>query len=192
MQINNLYLSHFILSDMPLCPHDLLCSPSTSPPPHHHWHHHDNNIHSAPQTAKQRLEVVNTAHFNALSADYDTRHPVARQLAHRLTRSLRGILPLDEDPTCVLDYACSTGTACQREKKKQANDSFTTGQVLCALVPLGIVRGNPGVFQSYPDPYPQKPVPLIRGTGFPGYGLGVGAGFERVCGYEKPAGKSTG
>ena len=75
---------------------------------------------SAPQTAKQRLEAVNT-HINALSADYDTRHPVAHQLAQRLTRSLRGILPLDEDPTCVLDYACGTGTACQREKNKQTN-----------------------------------------------------------------------
>ena len=36
--------------------------------------------------------------------------------------------------------------------------------------PLGIVRGNPGVFQSYPDPYPPKPVPLDEGRGFSGYG----------------------
>ena len=27
---------------------------------------------------------------------------------------------------------------------------------------LGIGRGNPGVFQGYPDPNLQKPIPLLR------------------------------
>ena len=35
---------------------------------------------------------------------------------------------------------------------------------------LGIVKGNPGVFQGDPYPYPCKPVPAPRGTGFGGLG----------------------
>ena len=56
------------------------------------------------------LEAANIAHFDALSEDYDRRHPEARQLALRLARALRRVLPLDEDTTCVLDYACGSGT----------------------------------------------------------------------------------
>ena len=33
-----------------------------------------------------------------------------------------------------------------------------------------IVKGNPGVFQGYPDPYPDEPVPTNKGTGFCGLG----------------------
>ena len=33
---------------------------------------------------------------------------------------------------------------------------------------VGIVAGNPGVFLGNPHPYPAKPVPLVRGTGFCG------------------------
>src|SRR5271168_722675 len=32
---------------------------------------------------------------------------------------------------------------------------------------VGIGTGNPGVFQGYPYPYPRKPVPVFKGTGFP-------------------------
>ena len=35
---------------------------------------------------------------------------------------------------------------------------------------VGIVKGNPGVFQGYPDPYPDEPVPTNKGTGFCGLG----------------------
>jgi hypothetical protein len=35
---------------------------------------------------------------------------------------------------------------------------------------LGIGTGNPGVLQGYPYPYPRKPVPFIKGTGFCGLG----------------------
>jgi len=38
---------------------------------------------------------------------------------------------------------------------------------------LGNVTGNPGVFQGNPYPYPSKPVPVVAGTGFDGYGLWV-------------------
>jgi hypothetical protein len=31
-------------------------------------------------------------------------------------------------------------------------------------------RGNPWVKISYPHPYPPKPIPLLRGMGFGGYG----------------------
>ena len=34
---------------------------------------------------------------------------------------------------------------------------------------VGIITGNPGVFQGYLDPYPTKPAPVVRGTGY--YGL---------------------
>ena len=33
---------------------------------------------------------------------------------------------------------------------------------------LGIITGNPGVFQGYPDPYLQKPIPALKGMGFCG------------------------
>ena len=35
---------------------------------------------------------------------------------------------------------------------------------------VGIITGNPGVFQSYPDPYPTKPVPMKKGKGYCGLG----------------------
>ena len=35
---------------------------------------------------------------------------------------------------------------------------------------LGIVTGNPGVFQGYPYPYLRKPTPAPKGTGFDGLG----------------------
>ena len=81
--------------------------------------HHD--IHSTPQTAKQQLEAANIAHFDALSVDYDTRHPEAHQLALRLARALRRALPLDEDKTSVLDYACGSGTASTTTQKKMTH-----------------------------------------------------------------------
>jgi hypothetical protein len=39
---------------------------------------------------------------------------------------------------------------------------------LRVLMRLGIGTGNPGVFQGYPYPYPRKPVPVFKGTGFTG------------------------
>jgi hypothetical protein len=33
-----------------------------------------------------------------------------------------------------------------------------------------IVTGNPRVFQDNPYPYPVKPVPMLKGRGFDGYG----------------------
>ena len=35
---------------------------------------------------------------------------------------------------------------------------------------VGIVTGNPGVFQGYPYLYPRKPVPVPKGRGFDGLG----------------------
>jgi hypothetical protein len=37
---------------------------------------------------------------------------------------------------------------------------------------VGIIRGNPGVFQLYPGPIPCKPLPPIRGKAFVGWGKG--------------------
>ena len=37
---------------------------------------------------------------------------------------------------------------------------------------IGIVTGNPGVFQGNPHPYPWKPAPAATGMGFRGYGCG--------------------
>ena len=44
---------------------------------------------------------------------------------------------------------------------------------------LGIVTGNPGVFQGYPYPYPPKTRTRAQGTGFHGYGYGLPPG-QRV------------
>lgn len=83
--------------------------------PHTHNHHlHHGHCSGAPAPAatidaKQQLEAANIAHFDALSEDYDRRHPDAHELALRLARALRRVLPLDEDTTCVLDYACGSG-----------------------------------------------------------------------------------
>ena len=43
---------------------------------------------------------------------------------------------------------------------------------LPVLIPtyIGIVKGNPGVFQSYPYPHPPKPAPAHKGRGFDGLG----------------------
>src|SRR6266436_49572 len=38
---------------------------------------------------------------------------------------------------------------------------------------VGSTRGFPGVFFTYPHPYPQKPAPTPRGAGFQGCGLWV-------------------
>ena len=38
---------------------------------------------------------------------------------------------------------------------------------------VGIVTGNPGVFQGYPYLYPPKYIPVLTGTGFGGLGLWV-------------------
>lgn len=129
------------------CTQHMMLSPSNTPSAHHHptsgtispsphntHSHHDHHLHRAPPTAKQQLEAANIAHFDAHSADYDTQHPEAHELALRLARALRRVLPLDEDTTCVLDYACGSGTvpsasasvpraACQLEKKKNS-DSY--------------------------------------------------------------------
>ncbi|KAH8978746.1 S-adenosyl-L-methionine-dependent methyltransferase [Lactarius hatsudake] len=79
---------------------------------HHHLHHHHCSGAPAPAAtidAKQQLEAANIAHFDALGEDFDRRHPDAHELALRLARALRRVLPLDEDTTCVLDYACGSG-----------------------------------------------------------------------------------
>jgi hypothetical protein len=52
---------------------------------------------------------------------------------------------------------------------------------------LGIVMGNPGVFQGYLDPYPDKPVPTNKGKGssgreWQGYTLGFRGFFEEFGG----------
>jgi len=78
----------------------------------HPAHHHPTASHLQPHThidPKQQLEAANIAYFDALSEDYDKRHPDAHELALRLARALRRVLPLDEDTTCVLDYACGSG-----------------------------------------------------------------------------------
>ncbi|KAI9508821.1 S-adenosyl-L-methionine-dependent methyltransferase [Russula earlei] len=65
-----------------------------------------------PPTPKQRdalLEAANVAFFDALSHDFDARHPDAADLADRLSRALRRVLVLDDDATSVLDYACGSG-----------------------------------------------------------------------------------
>jgi hypothetical protein len=43
-----------------------------------------------------------------------------------------------------------------------------------AFIQLGIVTGNPGVFQGYPDPYPLEPAPIAR----VGVLVGLGRGFN--------------
>jgi len=48
----------------------------------------------------------------------------------------------------------------------------------CSIA-LGIGTGNPGVFQGYPHPYPRKPVPAFKGTGW-------GTGFRKTRGYANP------
>ena len=42
--------------------------------------------------------------------------------------------------------------------------------IFLLLLQLGIIRGNPGVFQLYPYPYPSKPLPSIRVRVFVGWG----------------------
>jgi len=41
------------------------------------------------------------------------------------------------------------------------------------LLNLGIVTGNPRIFQGYPDPYPPEPAPVAR----VGVLAGLGRGF---------------
>lgn len=85
-------------------------SPSTHPHTTTHSAHHiptTGTITASPHI--QQLEAANKAHFDAHSETYDTEHPHAQVLALRLSRALRQVLPLDEDTTCVLDYACGSG-----------------------------------------------------------------------------------
>ena len=51
---------------------------------------------------------------------------------------------------------------------------------------VGIITGNPGVFQGYPYPYPRKPVPAFKGRGFGGLGTGFRKNpgvLQPMCGY---------
>ena len=57
------------------------------------------------------------------------------------------------------------------ERKEKARRLITqTVNCLTAKMEIGvgIITGNPGVFQGYPDPYPSKPVPVTKGMGFRG------------------------
>ena len=53
-----------------------------------------------------------------------------------------------------------------------SSDSLSTLDFWTSRV--GIVTGNPGVFQGNPHPYPRKTAPAVTGRGFRGYGLRVG------------------
>src|SRR5712691_13555563 len=55
-------------------------------------------------------------------------------------------------------------------------------QVRTTTIFLGIVTGNPRVFQGYPYPYPPKTRTRTHGTGFFGFGLRV----RRVRRVRKP------
>ena len=50
---------------------------------------------------------------------------------------------------------------------------------------LGIVTGNPGVFQRNPHPYPGKPAPAVRVQFFAGKGVGFykthGFLYKELC-----------
>jgi len=48
---------------------------------------------------------------------------------------------------------------------------------------VGIGMGNPGVFQGYPYPHPNKPIPAHWGAVFDGYGCRVVAGLQVDEGY---------
>jgi len=72
-------------------------SPHTHIPAASHQHQH------------QQLEAANRAHFDAHSETYDTAHPHAYVLSLSLSQALRRLVPLNEDTTCVLDYACGSG-----------------------------------------------------------------------------------
>ncbi|KAI9433919.1 S-adenosyl-L-methionine-dependent methyltransferase, partial [Lactarius indigo] len=89
----------------------ITASPTQPHYTHNHDLHHDHctGVPATTVDAKQQLEAANIAHFDAHSEDYDRRHPDARELALRLARALRRVLPLDEDTTSVLDYACGSG-----------------------------------------------------------------------------------
>ena len=50
------------------------------------------------------------------------------------------------------------------------------GVGVCMLFCLGIVTGNPRVFQGYPDPDPVRTRTRPLGTGFAGYGYGYPSG----------------
>ncbi len=52
------------------------------------------------------------------------------------------------------------------------------------LSQCGVVTGNPGVFQGYPDPYPPKTRTRTQGTGFHGYGYGYPSGQTVLHGLE--------
>ena len=62
---------------------------------------------------KQQLEAANKAHFDALSDSAHTHTHAYDELTLRLSRALRRVVPLEEDTTYVLDYACGSGTVLQ-------------------------------------------------------------------------------
>jgi len=51
---------------------------------------------------------------------------------------------------------------------------------------IGIIRGNPGVFQLYPYPTLQKPLPLMRVRVL----VGQGKGFSKLMGLSNSQGYS--
>src|SRR5712671_1329619 len=117
---------------------------------HHHSHIHGHgdvlhthaqHIDAAPPLAAKEngLEAANIAYFDALSHDFDKRHPDAADAADRLARALRRVLVLDEDATAVLDYACGSGKATQQNVTRHINNLdfvlYCLGQVSRALAP---------------------------------------------------------
>ena len=46
----------------------------------------------------------------------------------------------------------------------------TKALAITLVMLIGIVTGNPGVFQGYPYPYPDKPIPTNKGKGSCGFG----------------------
>ena len=46
-----------------------------------------------------------------------------------------------------------------------------------------MARVTLGSFETYPDPYPKKPLPLVKGTGFRRVGVRVPAGSKTRRGY---------
>lgn len=59
---------------------------------------------------KQQLEAANKAHFDAHSDSAHSYSHAPDELTLRLSRAIRRVLPLNEDTTYVLDYACGSGT----------------------------------------------------------------------------------
>jgi len=68
------------------------------------------HTHGTPDARQQQLEAANIEYFDALGETSTGGIRRRTKLAQRLVRALRRVLPLDEDATCVLDYACGSGT----------------------------------------------------------------------------------